>query len=617
MKKTKKLLCIVFAVVIAALTCTVAFAQGKCDCGNTPVIMVSGFGATTLVKANDDGSESVAFPPDLDLIKKSLTDNLGKIDKDEPLEFPASVVTQILDPIKMNPDGTSYYDLKPIYSAAEDTSLEAFTKNDALKYVPYTGSEFLDMESIGDKIGDDHVFNFLFDWRLSSDETADQLLDYIEDVLALTGHDKVSIYCLSQGSVCVAQYLYKYADKGYIDNVVFNDPIFEGSDFITDIVTGRTNYKLSFGDIIQLVENILHTEVEVSDIAEILPEGLDTICEMGATLIIVPMVKDSPAYLEMVPKKDYEEIIKTYYTAEGNDKLIEKANKTRNGFMADIEGTLRNAEKYGTTVSIVSNSGKTIVTGTKVNSDAIVNVSYSTGAFCADWGTAFAADYTQKKDIGHDCISPDRTIDLSCGYIPERTWIINDLFHGQVEWAPNSLALVENLLYTHELKDAWSSKEFPQFMQSNDPSQNVLAVFTDSNCLSTNVGGDGIVAVTNIASDDILVNSISVDGKEQGNKLFVLKAGETVSVTVDTATAHSGKVTVNYSKISKPGAETSKDFGYSVKSNYSGVISAGEEINDPTTTENKVLGFFWKIFNVVFNYVKKLVVNLISTIKGA
>lgn len=617
MKTSKKIISVIIAVIMIALTCTTVMAEGKkCDCGNTPVIMVSGFGATTLVKVNDDGSEEIAFPPDLNLIKNAVTDNLGKISKDQPLEFPASVVTQILDPVKMNPDGTSYYNLKPVYSSAEDTSLEGFKKNDALKYVPYTGSAFLDMECIGEKIGDDHVFNFLFDWRISSDEVADQLLSYIEDVLELTGHDKVSIYCLSQGSVCVAQYLYKYADKGYIDNVIFNDPIFEGSDFISDIITGRTEYKLSYGEIIELVENILHTEIDVSFLADILPEGIDTIVEMGATLIIVPMVKDSPAYLEMATKKDYESILETYYTEEGNEKLIAEANRTRNGYMADIEGTLRNAEKYGTTVSIVAGSGKTIATGSQFNSDSIVNVDYSCGAYCAEWGTTFPADYVQKKDIGHNCVSPDRTIDLSCGYLPERTWIINDLFHGMVEWAPNSLALVEKLLYTHELKDAWSSKEFPQFMQSDDPSQNIQAVFADSNSLSTKTGGSGNIVLTNVSSESILVNSVSVNG-ESGGSSFVLKSGEKAVVAVDASEENYGTISVSYSKLSKPGADMIKNFGYSVKDDYSGVIVSHDVTDEAPSFLESILSFIWQLFNTAVRYIGTLFGNLISTVKGA
>ncbi len=611
MKRSKKIISIIIAMLITVLTCVPAFAKEKCSCGNTPVILVSGFGATTLAYENEDGSKEVAFPFGLDAVKKAVTDNIDKFNTEEPLDFPAAIVTQLLEPVRMNPDGTPVYDLVPIYSSVEDTSLEGFKKNDALKYVPYTGSVFLDMEIIGEKIGDDHVFNFLFDWRISSDEVADQLLEYIEDVLEYTGHDKVSIYCLSQGSICVAQYIYKYADKGYVDNLIFNNPIFEGSDFITDLITGRTSYKLSYREIIQLVENILHTEIDVSQLADILPAGLDTIVEMGASLIVIPTVKDSPAYLEMVPKKDYDMICETYYTAEGNDILLEKTAKTRNGFMADIEGTLRNAEKYGTTVSIVSSSGKTLVTGTKVNSDSIVNVEYSCGAFCAEWGETFPSDYVQKKDIGHNCISPDRTIDLSCGYLPERTWIINDLFHGMVEWSPASLELMETLLYTHELKDAWSSKQFPQFIQSDDPSQNIQAVFSYSNSLSTKTGCNDKIIIKNTSSENVLINSINLNGEIKNTNL-ILKSGESTNIDVDTDNDSFGSITVDYSKLSKPGENLSKAFMYSVKSDYSGIIINHDAPQKTPSFLESITGYIWKLFNIVFDYLKGLLSSLIS-----
>ena len=50
------------------------------------------------------------------------------------------IITSIVEPLRMNDDGTSYYDIVPILSGAKNTSLEAFTKNDQLDLVPYTGS---------------------------------------------------------------------------------------------------------------------------------------------------------------------------------------------------------------------------------------------------------------------------------------------------------------------------------------------------------------------------------------------------------------------------------------------------------------------------------------------
>lgn len=144
-----------------------------------PVVMVSGFGATTLAI---DGE--AVFPPSMDKITDALgieeftTESLSllisRFSEDTVAEL-SKLVKEIIEPVRMNADGTSYYDVEPIVSGAENTSLEAFTENDMLAYVPYTGSEFVDMEMIGDEIGDNNVFSFMYDWRLDYDQTADQI----------------------------------------------------------------------------------------------------------------------------------------------------------------------------------------------------------------------------------------------------------------------------------------------------------------------------------------------------------------------------------------------------------------------------------------------------------
>ena len=187
---------------------------------------------------------------------EAIADNFVKNKKENIADSIADTVADLVEPIRMNPDGTSFYNIRPILSSAKDTSYASFKKNDMLKLIPYYDSEFLDMKRTAAVVGDDHVFNFLFDWRLSGDDVADELLEYIEDVMELTGHSKVSLYCLSQGSVPVAQYVYKYAGRGYIDNLVFNNPIFNGSEFVTKILDTDEQYTLSFEEIISLVEAI-------------------------------------------------------------------------------------------------------------------------------------------------------------------------------------------------------------------------------------------------------------------------------------------------------------------------------------------------------------------------
>lgn len=593
----KKIFSVLLTVIIL---CGVFALPGSAAADNTawektPVVMVSGFGATALIKTESDGTESTAFPFDGGDIKKAIGDNLSHFNKDKPFWFLGEMAAQVIDPIRMNDDGTSYYDIHPVYYKAEDTSLAAFMKNNAEQYVPYTGSVFLDMHCIADVVGADRVFNFLYDWRLSSDIIADELYAYIKDVLKITGEKKVNLYCLSQGSVCVAQYLYKYADKALIDNLVFDNPIFAGSDLVADVFeTGIEEYRIDFTRVLDLVADINHTEVDYKKFAGAVPKVANFVAKFGADNFILPLVKDSPAYLEMLPNERFDETMKNY---DFSKELIDTVNKVRLGYMKDVPGLLRNAEKNGANISILACSGTTLATGTHTQSDCIVNVTSSCGAYCSN--EPFPADYVQKKNTGRYCISPDRTIDLSTGFMPEKTWIINELNHGQVEMAERSLSLLMKLLCTHELKDAYSSLEYPQFMQTNDPGNDLHARFLKTNSLLT-AGEENTLVITNTSNKHkMCIESISVDGAKAtdiADLPAVLEPGGTVSVDITSEKSASGKITVKYSESDSLFKLKEKSFGYTVTENYSGVTD-----NAAGHTDTAVYGFTAKVMHTCCN----------------
>lgn len=611
----KKFISILSAAVIIVTSAAAAFASDKCGCSHTPVIFVAGFGATTLVEVKPDGSEETAFPFTPGSAVKSLIKNLAKYGTDDILLPLANTVSDLIEPIRMNPDGTSRYNLKPVYSSVEDTSYEGFLKNDALKYIPYYDSEFLDMKRTAAKVGNDHVFNFLYDWRLSGDEIADELLGYIEGVMASTGHDKVSIYCLSQGSVPVAQYVYKYADKGYIENLVFNNPIFDGSDFVTKIFNTDEQYALTFDEIIKLVENILHTEIDISALGNLVPESVNEIATMGAEQVILPIAKCGPAYLEMIPSKDYDMICGKYFSSPENAPLLDTVGKVRNGYIKDIPAMLRSAEANGADVSIVSCSGNELVNTHGINSDAIVDLESSCGAYCAPMGEVFPDGYTQKEDIGKNCISPDNSIDLSCGYMPKKTWIINGLFHGQVEWAPNSLELIETLLYTHGIKDAWSDARFPQFIQSNDPSGDLHICFESTNCLYALQGGSGRMILSNTSrNNSMLIKSVE-DGDLKTPVNLILAPGESTVITADTSSCSCRKISVNYCESDTILNGKIKTFSYTVTDNYSGALASSESSLTEPDQIQMLTASIWSFTNDIFELLIKTVKILFTYIK--
>ncbi len=617
MKKTAKAVIsfiLTVIIVLSSLSVIGVSASDSCDCGHTPMVMVSGFGATTLIKVNDDGSEEVAFPFDATCITNAITGNIGKFNTEAPLDFVKALLVDLIEPIRMNPDGTSYYNLRPVYETVEDTCLAGFKKNDALKYVPYTGSDFLDMERIGKKIGDDHVFNFMYDWRLSGDKIADLLDEYIADVLEYTGHDRVDIYCLSQGSVAVAQYVYKYADKAQVEDLVFDNPIVEGSNFVSDLLAPADEIiRLDFESILDLLEGILHIETDISEIINILgliPSDFDihTVIDYAAKDLIYPIAKDSPAYLEMIIPSEYDRVIADYFSNPGNEVLIAEAEKVRNGYMADVKGTFETAAEYGIEISIISHTGIDLVTATNALSDGIVDLSTSCGAYCSPDGTPFGSDYVQKVDNGRNCISPDRTVDVSCGYIPERTWIIDGLWHGMIEWAPNSLELLETLFYTDTLTDVWSSARFPQFMQSNDSNSDIYMYFTSTNSLYAVKGGSGQLVIENVSKEnDMLIDTVSFDGAKGTVDIAVpvnLRPGEKITLTVDTAKVSYGTITVTYIESDNYLKTKTKTEGFSVTDNYSGKLTTA---NETSVAGNGVFALVVRILLMIANLFRNFI----------
>lgn len=609
----KKVTAIIMSLVIVFASIPFAFAKEI-----TPVILVSGFGATTLVK---DGE--AVFPPSGDALLDALGINedltvekaLSELEiwlQDEGYVVQlAAIVSRIMDNIRVNPDGTSAYDVEPIISGAENTSLKAFREQDMLKYVPYTGSEFLDMESIADRIGEENVFNFMYDWREDYDLVADEFKEYIDDVLEMTGADKVSVYSISQGCLVVGQYLYKYSELEQTDKVIFDTPVLGGSTFVADLLTpGRTT--LNFPVVLSLVSDVLHVELDLTGLSSILETDfvLGAI-DIGKLDCIMPAILPCIAFWQMVPVDMFEEKAAALLDEEENAKVIEAVRNFHNGFMSNITETFEKATDHGSVISIKACTGFDLVTDTNTYSDSIVDMEYSCGAICAPYGETFPEDYVQAVDNGKNSISPDRTVDISAGYWPHRTWVFEGLFHGQAEWCPRSLALLEELLYTDNIKDAYSSYEFPQFIQSESPTSTLSMRFvnTNNNFLLLEDGREEYTLVLKNVSKErpVIINSISCDNgavNADFNGKIGLMPGESTNITVSAAEAKSGSITVEYAETKKLNETLVKSFGITVLETYSGATSADDMPEDAETMPfifRYLLSLMKKIYDMISN----------------
>lgn len=564
-----------------------------------PVIYVSGFGATTLAAHNSDGSVEPVFPPSIDGILGYLGRNIGKIiiglfdtvlfGKTQRLaQSLAPLIIDIVDDMALNPDGTSKQaNVGPIVTGAANTSLKAFTENGMLSYVPYTGSEFLDMECVGDIIGDDKVFNFTYDWRMSHIDNSELLREYIIDVMELTGAEKVNVYSISQGALILGAYLYNHADDGFINNIVFDTPALEGTDLVSGVF-GIENISINVTPLAPLLSQILHTELDLSPIFSILPmDFIEFAFDYGRRDLILPEVIYGIAFWDMLPTEKLTELQKHWLDPTESAAVIEKTNALHYGFMSDIRATLEKAEANGAKITIKSGYGIPMIIGGNNNSDGIVNLKYSCGATCAPLGEKFDDGYIQ-KNAGVYSVSPDRAIDLSTAYYPERTWIIKNSLHGQAEWDPRSFDFIVTQLMTEGIEDAYSSYEFPQFMESMAPNDKITFSFTSTNSsfLTYNSNGyfEGKAKITNISKTDTLyIKSISCDYNPlripMNNKAVKLAPGESIELDIPAAPGGANvtemtfaNITVNYKTGLLKKAQTA-GFGITIisESEYPGI----------------------------------------------
>lgn len=613
MKKFKQISALIISLLI--IFASMPFAAA---CETVPVIMVSGFGATTLAQNGE-----AVFPPSLgkiadavgineNLTAEKIISELKIWMQDEGyVQALSAIVERIIEPIRVNPDGSSAYDVKPIVSGAENTSYNAFIKNGMEDYIPYTGSEFLDMKSIAQRIGGDNVFNFTYDWRTDYNLVAEEFKDYIDDVLELTGAKKVSIYSISQGCLVVGQYLFKYSSLKQTDNIVFDTPVLGGTSFASDLfATGGV--KLNMPVILKLLSDILHTEIDLTGLSDILEtDFVSGAVDIGKSILLPPM-QGCIAFWQLVPTEKFDDCRKAILDEEANAKVIEATlDFQNNGFMSAITETFEKATENGSEISIKACTGYTLVTPSNVYSDSIVDVKYSTGAVCAPYGESFPESYKQAVENGKNSISPDRTIDLSAGYWPHRTWVINGLMHGQVEWCEKSLGLVEELLFTHNIKDAYSSYEYPQFMESHAPTSDIAVSFVNTNSSFLLLEADRnnyTLEIKNVSlKNRFIINKIQSDAVSVDFDFGkILLPGETLYVNVCSKDVCCGKLEITYSNAKNIFESKTKSFGISVIDSYSGV-TADDDL--PQNTKIPV------IFREIYHFWKNIFAEIIEIFK--
>ncbi len=466
MKKTfKAIISIILAVALVIGCSSVAFAEDDgCDCGKTPVVFVNGIGGVIL-SVDENGNEYSIFPIENDVMIGTIFTLL-----------PAALINGIFggwDSFAVSLD----HMLTKLF-AGMDCDNEG-------KSVLTAFADECDAVTVEEHLYDNE-FNFLYDWRLDPYETAAQLDAYIDDIIEVTGHDKVIINAFSEGGEIALAYLDEYgSDK--VEMYISQCSAFQGLTLIGMLFTNQCrvdanqlyNFLMTMLPVVNVDQGVLDLltvlrytgiyNVLTILVNKILDECFDEIYAGFATDVFACM----PGVFNFVPAEYYDDAIDMVF---GDDpqyaKIVEKLDKYHRAQM-NAEEILKEAQQNGMAVAIVSHYGVSpmpLVGDMSYQTDGLIDSANTAGgATFAPMDAPFDSSYKQAVSDGHNHVSPDGTVDASTCMFPESTWFVRGFSHWNV--SENLVEWLESCDGQPTIND---NADFPQFLVGN-PAENTVS----------------------------------------------------------------------------------------------------------------------------------------------
>ena len=557
----KKLLSILLSVtLVLLLLAPVGAAQN--DPRQYPTIIVPGFSSCNLYL---DGEKLWGLDKDaiMDTVLSQIAKygrGLGELALRRP-EYLCDLVGQemvnYVGKLAMNPDGTSVYDV------TTDDKDPAHTQYTYLRKTGGHVHEYEIMKDIAAQYGPDgydHIFAYQQDFRRSMVDCAATLDKYIDDVLAYTGAEKVNLIAVSHGGQTVASYLAMYGmEKNVVNNILMIVPAIGGAAAAYDLMSETA--AIDEETLVYYLENSELMEEDVNWLVRAHQFGvLDDLCNILVHRYVKGILGYWGSIWDFIPAEYYDELKNEQLDPAASADLIAKSDYFHYEILGNIRETFAACLDEGMNIYIVAGAGMPAVTGLQEQSDMVITVNASTGAKTAPYGSRFNDGYPQTRTVcadgTHHHLSPDMCIDVSCGYLPDHTWIVNGMFHGNTWRDEYGKALCLKLFFSDERVDVKTYAEYPQFQYSSSLNYAVTATLARSP-QGYWTGEDTALTVTNLSEKyKMQLLSISVDGVdaafgvkgivtlEPGASYTAPLKGSLPSVSLTTA-----DITVNYSLI--------------------------------------------------------------------
>jgi pimeloyl-ACP methyl ester carboxylesterase len=317
---------------------------------------------------------------------------------------------------------------------------------------------------------DDPEFEFLYDYRIDAFEQAAQLKDFIEHLCEETGHDKIAISGMSQGTSVVMTYIAQYGTDR-LETLILCNGAYQGAALLGELLTNRL--ALSAPATITFIESLIGSPSPVVsalfDLWRRLPlAGLETPASGDAfwgllnpayDWAIARLLGQMPAVWTLVPREYRADALKLLKGGK-YDYLRGRADKFYDEVQDKVPELLEQAVEDGVKVAVIAAYGKAPIPLTK-------NASYQTDmimdTYNASGGATVAPVGEFLDPVGRDpgYLSPDHLIDASTCNLPDKTWFVK--YNGHTYEAYG--ALRDWIIHYDGVPTIGENADFPQFLR--------------------------------------------------------------------------------------------------------------------------------------------------------
>ncbi len=539
MKKIISLV-LVFVIAFSTLSLTASAAvktECKGNCDTCPSIVVPGIGQSNVwaldengdYLLDENGKKISCFPAIFDvgsIVKRVLVPALLTLMTQSDMGLSNALCDVVRDAFAVNmcdENGKNTGNIKVEkypYSVAECSDYE---KGEIYSNIP--------LQAFSEMAGEDHLYYFAYNSFGNNYDIVTELYDFIQMVKAETGHDKVNIIPISMGG-SIANGLLEYYPQVMDDlnKVVYIVPALNGSSIVGDLYTKN----LAFFDTEFLYNGFLEALMDEEDarmievIARILPDQvLSKVLRNVAECLVEDVAANITMLWGLCPKEDYPAASAALLGSKPNikaqtDKFYKAQLNSLNNIQKLVDKGVEvfNIVDYDVPLYLIGNSWN------NDNADGVIHLSSTAmGVKSALVGETLGEGYQQENTYAKNCsdpthnhISPDNVVDASTGLLPDHTFYFDGQGHEQTARNDAIISLATELLATDNIKDVYSTPDYPQFNGRRDPRRlkNELipqAKAVDSSALSAE---DKAELTAAIAEAEAFVNSTACyDGQQK------------------------------------------------------------------------------------------------------